>query len=356
MNKYAVILAGGNGSRFWPVSRENRPKQFVNFGSRGILINDTITRVKSYFGYNNIFIVTSYKQVENIHRHVDKNIFDENIIIEPYGKNTAACIAYAATYILKHFEDGIMCIFPSDHYIKEDDEFIKDIDIVINSVMMNISIGTIGIKPSFPATGYGYLNYSEQITENIFTVKQFIEKPKIEKAIEYINCGGYAWNSGIYICKISNLLDEYKKNLPLMYAEFNKFYLAKGREDEKKVLEEIYYNVESISIDFGVMEKCKNIIGILSNITWSDLGTWDSIMQINEQDENGNVLIGGECVVIETSNCIISSHERLIATLGVKNLVIVETEDVVLVCDKNESQKIGKIVECLKNNGMKHFI
>lgn len=355
MEKYGIIMAGGGGTRFWPLSREKLPKQLLNLTGNGLMINETIERIEPVISTENIFIVTNGKQMELMESSVGLSIAKDHILSEPMARNTAACIGYAAFEILKKYGDGIMCIFPADHYIKNTDKFNEVLKEAIYEAETNDTLVTIGIKPTFSSTGYGYIRYDEQSTDTVKDVLEFIEKPNLEKAKKYLESGNYVWNSGMFVWKASTILENYKRFLPKVYNNLEIISKSMNTPSEKETIEKIYPSIPSISIDYGVMERSDDVKVLTGDFGWNDVGSWDTLGLLYDMDENGNV-IKGEQINLETTNCISYSNDRLIATIGVNNLIIVETEDAILVCDKDKAQDVKKVVDMLKDSGKVNYL
>lgn len=350
-------MAGGGGTRFWPLSRQTMPKQLLNISGNDALINETINRISNFIDKEKIFIVTNEKQNIPLKEVVSTNCIDEHILLEPAARNTAACIGYAAFKILRKYGDGIMCVFPSDHYIKDEKEFTNVLNQAIEVARDTDKLITIGIKPTFPSTGYGYIkaiNKGVLEIDNCFDVEEFVEKPNLETAKKYLNSGDYYWNSGMFVWKISTILENFKRFLPKVYKGLGKIATSFGTELEIEKLKEIYPTIQSISIDYGIMERSDDVLVIPGDFGWNDVGSWDALGTIYDPDEAGNI-IKGEHIGIDTEESIIFSDEKLIATIGVKNLIVVKTNDAVLVCPKDRSQDVKKIVEKLKEQGKEQY-
>lgn len=350
---YGVIMAGGGGTRFWPLSRKKLPKQLLNLSGNGLMINETIERMANFINRENIFIVTTKEQADKMNELVDEGI--NNILVEPSARNTAACIGYAAMEIVKKHGDGVMCILPSDHHIKDEEEFTRILNIAIEEAYSEDKLVTIGITPTFPSTGYGYINFDREDASSIKKVEAFVEKPNYETALKYIKSKEYLWNSGMFIWKASVILQNFERFLPRVSNILIKIGEAMNTSNEYKVIEELYTKIPSISIDYGIMERSDNVVVIEGDFGWSDVGSWDTLGAIYETDEFGNI-ITGEQINLETYNCISYSDKRLIATMGIRDTIIVETEDVVLVCAKDKAQDVKKIVERLDNDNKTQYL
>lgn len=355
MKTYGVIMAGGGGTRFWPLSRQEEPKQLLNLSGKERMINETIDRISSVTDNENIFIVTNVTQVPKMKEATKGRIKEDHILSEPAARNTAACIGYAALEIIKKYGDGIMCIFPSDHFIKNQTEFTRILKEAIDIAGQEDKLITLGITPTFPSTGYGYIRYDEGDESPAKQVLEFREKPDEETAEKYIASGEYAWNSGMFIWKASTIMAKFQELLPEVYACLKKIGDAMNTPEEGRVLAGVYPEIPSISIDYGIMEKSSDVKVISAEMGWNDVGSWDNLGVLYETDAKGNV-IAGEHIGIDTTDSIIYSKKRLISTVGVDNLIIVETDDAILVCDKNRAQDVKKIVDLLKEQGKGKYL
>lgn len=355
MKTYGVIMAGGGGTRFWPLSRRQLPKQFLNLSGNDIMVNETYDRLKGIVEPGDVFVVTGERHAKITHDFMQGRVDDKHILAEPAARNTAACIGYAAMEIMRKYGDGIMCILASDHFIKDVDAYRKVLLNAIETAEKTGGLVTIGLRPTFPSTGYGYIK-SEEISGQVYRkVSEFVEKPDLETAKEYLRDGGFAWNSGMFVWKASVILDYFKKLLPDIYECLGKIGDAMNTPDEKNVIKEIYPVIPKISIDYGIMERADNVYMLEGDFGWNDIGSFDTLPILLESDENGNVSRGSS-VLIDSKNCVTYSDKRLIAAIGVEGLVMVETDDAVLVCPKDRVQDVRKIVEKLEADGMEKYL
>lgn len=357
MKVYNVIMAGGGGTRFWPLSRQEVPKQLINLSGQDALINETINRIDELSCKEDLFIVTNEKQVDALKDIVkDKCIFD-NILPEPCARNTAAAIGFAAFNIMKKYGDGIMCVYPADHYIKDEEGFRNVLNKAISVARDNDKLVTIGITPTFPSTGYGYINFDKDSTlvENAHEVLEFVEKPSYEVAKGYVDSKKYVWNSGMFVWKVSKILEDFKRYLPKVYEKLALIADDMGTDREQESINNIYPTIPSISIDYGVMERSNDVLVVPGDFGWNDVGSWDSLGAIYPTDEEGNIK-RGENITIDTNNSIIYSDDKLITTIGVKDLIVVSTNDAVMVCRKDKAQDVKKIVDVLKERDIKEYI
>lgn len=357
MNIYGVIMAGGSGTRFWPLSRKERPKQLLNLSGKDVMLNEAIDRLSTITSKDNIFIVTNAKQVSPVKAVTKNKVREENILSEPDARNTAACIGYAAVEILKKYGDGIMVITPADHYIKNVPELTKLLNLAATTAERTDKLITIGITPTYPSTGFGYIQ-SENNDSEVKPVLSFKEKPDLKTAEEYVASGDYTWNSGMFIWKASVILDKFKEFVPDIYEDLIEIKNALGTEKEQKTINEIYPNIRKISIDYAVMEPAslKNeVLVIPGDFGWNDIGSWDMLNVIQESDEKGNISIG-DVIQLDTKNTYTYSTSRLITTLGVENLIIVETPDAVLITTKDRAQDVKLIVDKLQEQDRKQIL
>jgi len=350
---YAVIMAGGSGTRFWPRSRENRPKQLLNItgSAEGGLLKKTIELIKPILPISRIKIVTILSQADAVKSTVPE-IPGENIVSEPLGKNTAPAIGISALLVERDDPDAIMIVLPSDHYIEDKERFHQRIMAGACQASQGDFLVTIGIPPRGPETGYGYIEAGTVIDEDnlIYAVKSFHEKPDINTARRFMKQGNFFWNSGIFIARASNMLKEIEEYLPHNYKWLMKIKSSLGKKGESKAVRDAYQNMEAISIDYGVIEKSKHVLMVEGDFGWNDIGSWTSAAQYWPMDIDKNASIG-EVINLDSSKCIVYSPKKPVALLGVEDLVIVEEEDVLLVCKRERSQDVKKLVEILKSKG-----
>jgi len=353
---YAVIMAGGSGTRFWPRSRIERPKQLLNITGDEILLIKTIELIKPIIPISRIKIVTTLSQADAVKRTAPE-IPDENIIIEPFGKNTAPAIGISALFIERDDPDAVMVILPADHYIEDKSRFHKTIMASAYQASQGDFLITIGIPPRGPETGYGYIEADELMDKKnlTYSVKSFHEKPDIDRARLFIKQGNFFWNSGIFISSASSMLKEIAQYLPHNYTWLVKIRSSLGRPEESGVIREAYENMEAISIDYGVMEKSKHVLMVVGDFGWNDVGSWPSAAQYWPMDSDKNAFIG-ELINLDSSQCIVYSPKKLVALLGVEDLVVVEEDDALLICKRGRSQDVRKLVEILRSQGKDHVL
>lgn len=349
MKTFGVIMAGGGGTRFWPLSRKDTPKQLLNLSGKDIMINEAIDRLALICDYKDIFIVTNRTQERQLLSLLNGRVDSERILAEPAARNTAACIGFAAIHILKKYGDGIMVITPSDAYIKDTENFAEVVKRAVKTAEETDKLVTIGIKPNFPSTGYGYIQ-CEKTDRAVKNVLRFVEKPNEETAKKYLKSGDFLWNSGMFVWRVSTILDMIQTYLPEIYSCIERIAESFGTEKELETINSIYPTIPSISVDYGIMEQSKDIVVVPGDFGWNDVGSWDMFHVLHKEDAEGNIQVG-ETLALGTTRTIIYSSSKLVTALGVDNLVIVETPDAILVCNKDKAQDIKQIVEELKCNG-----
>lgn len=348
MEVTALIMAGGHGERFWPRSRKSLPKQFLSLTEDGkTMIQLTIERILPLVPIENIFIATN-KDYKKLVREQLPALPEENILCEPVGKNTAPCIGLGAVHIAKKYPDALMLVLPSDHLIKYNSMFLTSLKEACRVAEQQDNLVTIGITPDYPETGYGYIKFNPHVTEGqAYAVDRFVEKPSLELATEYIATEEYLWNSGMFAWKVSSILENMKRFIPDTYNGLLDIKEHIGQATYEEELARIFSGFTSISIDYAIMEKAKNIFTIPGSFGWDDVGSWLAIERIKKSNELGNV-VSGNVITVQSKNCIIEGSRKLIATVGVSDLVIVDTEDATLVCQKNATNDIKKVIENLK--------
>lgn len=349
MNVFAVIMAGGEGTRLWPISRKKTPKQLINLSGRDLMINETIDRLIPAVT-REAYIVTGQAQAERLCDAVQARIPRNHVLIEPAARNTAACIGFAAVEVLKKHGDGVMVVVPSDSYIRDDAEYARVLNLAVQKAAETEALVTIGITPSYPATGYGYIEYDQLDPADAKPVLKFVEKPDYMRALQYITQGNYVWNSGVFVWKVSVILEHLKACLPELYARLMKISDHIGLPDEARVIDRIYPELPSISVDYGVLEKVHDILVIPADFGWNDVGSLDMLSVLHEQDARGNTLIG-DVMQMDTDRSIVYSKEKLTAVIGMDGVIVINTPDVTLICPKERAQDVKKIVEELKRKG-----
>lgn len=355
MRRFEVIMAGGGGSRFWPLSRRKRPKQLLNITGRDILINETICRLDELIEREHVYIVTNEEQQELMKELLVGGIPFRNILVEPVGRNTAPCILYAAERLNRMYGDCVVCVCSSDHHIANEPEYRRVMDRAMHIAEHTEHIVTIGIKPTYASTGYGYIRHGDAVEKDAWKVSSFVEKPDTDTARAYVDSGEYTWNSGVFISRTSVLLAAFEQYLPDMTRKMGEIVDAVGTDEEESVLKEKYPALQDISIDYGIMERADNVLVMEGDYGWSDVGSFDALDTVYTPDENGNISIGDN-LLIDSRGCTARSQDKLVAVVGADNLIVVESEDAILVCPKERAQDARKAVEALKTMGRTELI
>lgn len=353
-----VIMAGGKGERFWPKSRTNLPKQFLNISGNKSMIQQSIARLEKLIDITQIFIVTNELYAELMKAQIP-HLPHENIIIEPVGRNTAPCIGLASIMIEEKFPDSTMIVIPSDHIIENEEGFVKILETAVEVAQDNGNLVTLGIQPTYPETGYGYIessNQSQQINElSVHKVNKFVEKPDLETAQSYLESGNFFWNSGIFVWKIETIRQYIQDLMPDMHDILETMKTVLNSPERNAIIRSEFLKMPDQSIDYGIMEKVNNIYVIPCVFGWDDVGSWTALERISELDENGNV-IKGNILNLDTKHCIIESNGKLIATLGIENLIIVDTEDVTLICTKDKAQEVKLLLKELRMQKLEQYL
>jgi mannose-1-phosphate guanylyltransferase len=357
---YAVIMAGGVGSRFWPRSRERTPKQVLEIVGSGTMIQNTVKRIESLVPIENVCIVTNRLQKELIAKQLPK-IPDENILVEPVGRNTAPCIGLAAQWVFHKDPHAVMVVLPADHIIQNEKEFLIVLRRAIRAAEENEALVTIGIKPTHPETGFGYIQFDDSddqninVSEGIYRVKTFAEKPNIETAEKFLKSGDFVWNSGMFIWRASVILDEIERLLPELDVQLKKIASTVGTPQFNHAIEVAYGVLRGVSIDYGVMEKAKNVYVAKGDFGWSDVGSWDEVIRLTPVNGDGNTMRGNVIVKDAISNYI-DAGNKMIAIVGAEDLIVISTDDAILICKKGHSQDVKEIVDYLRRKQMNDFL
>jgi len=355
---YLAIMAGGIGSRFWPMSRAHYPKQFLDIlGIGRTLIQNTYDRFCRFIPAANIYIVTS-EEYRQIVKEQLPELKDSNILCEPSRKNTAPCIAYISYKLNEINPDGALICAPADHLILDEKAFNKVCLEALDFVSKHKALITLGVKPTNPNTGYGYIQYEQQgVSDNVFKVKTFTEKPNLELARTFLASGDFLWNAGIFVWQVKNIVHAFAKYLPEIAEVFEAEKGNLNGADEKKAIERIYPQCTNISIDYGIMEKANNVYLIPSSFGWSDLGTWNSAYENMDKDYLGNAVSGDNVMVIDATRCMVhSKNEKLYLLQGMDDYILVDTEDVLMICKKDKEQEIKEYVAEVKRNRGEKFL
>lgn len=350
-NYYAIIMAGGIGSRFWPISRTSYPKQFIDIlGTGKTLIQSTYDRFLKICPKENIYVVTNDSYIELVKTQLPDMEYSQ-ILGEPVMRNTAPCVAYGCFKILNGNADAVITVAPSDHLILDEAGFVNTINQSLETAQKNQCLITLGIKPSRPDTGYGYIQYTEDVLDNAFhKVKTFTEKPTLEIATTFIQSGDFLWNAGIFVWTAKAITEAFKKYLPEMHEIFEEANPVYNTDNEKAYVSQVYQQCTNISIDYGIMEKADNVYVLPSEFGWSDLGTWASIYQLAQKDEAGNAAIPQEKVILyESNNCMVNvPDEKLVIIQGLNDYIVVEANNTLLICPRSQEQNVKKVVADVK--------
>lgn len=355
---YVAIMAGGIGSRFWPMSRTKKPKQFLDILNSGkTLIQWTFDRYASFIPKENIYVVTSDEYTGIVAEQLP-DIPVENILAEPSKKNTAPCVAYIAFKLLQKDPKAALVVAPSDHMILDGETFTNIAEKALDFVDRNNSFITLGIKPNHPNTGYGYIQFdTDEVESEIHKVKTFTEKPDLEIAKSFLASGDFLWNAGIFVWKAKDVIDEFAAQQPEMFELFDNEKQYFNTPHEKEAINRIYPLCTSISIDFAIMEKAKSVCVIPSSFGWSDLGTWNSAYDNIEKDYLGNAVSGNNVIVIDATKCMVrTEHKKLMVLQGLDDFIVVDTDDALLICKKEKEQAIKEFVAEVKRSKGDKFL
>jgi len=348
MKVTALIMAGGRGERFWPRSRKSLPKQFLSLTDDGkTMIQLTIERILPLVQLEDIYIATN-RDYKKLALEQLPGIPEENILCEPIGRNTAPCIGLGAVHMAKKYEDAVMLVLPSDHQIKFTKMFLTTLRDACSLAEKNKNLVTVGITPDYPETGYGYIKFdSHEVEGRAFRVDRFVEKPTLEVAKEYLATEEYLWDSGMFAWKISSILKNIQQFMPDTYNRLQRIRDVIGTPEQEVVLDREFHAMESQSIDYGIMEKAEDIYILPGTFGWDDVGSWLAVERIKKTNEFGNV-VNGNIITVNTRDCIIQGGKKLIATVGLEDLIVVDTEDATLICAKDSAGDIKKVLENLK--------
>lgn len=352
---YAVIMAGGSGTRFWPKSTKTLPKQFLKLFGNGTMIQNTAGRIEEIIPQERILVVTNDSYV-NIVKEQLPNVPDENIVGEPVAKNTAPCVAIAAQMLYNKDPNSVMVVLPADHHIENDVEFRRILQSAIEKAEQGDNLVTIGINPTRPETGFGYIHGDKSQEEvlkgnSIHPVSAFTEKPNEKTAIKFLDSGDYYWNSGMFIWKADTVLGELERQLPDMHAQVTTASTNLFSENHTPAINSFYHACDSISIDYGIMEKAENVFVVPGDFGWNDVGSWTAVYELGDKDENENVINSDYATFSEASNNYIHSESgKMISVVGLSDVAVVETDDAILVCKLDKAQNVKEIVGKLKEN------
>ena len=350
----AVIMAGGRGERFWPKSRNNCPKQFLSLTSDGeTMIQKTVKRLSPMVAPEDVFIVTNAAYTDLVKDQLP-DVPAENILAEPCARNTAPCIAFAAAVIGRKYDDAIMLVLPSDHLIGYEDIYVSTLKKAVKVAEQGKNLVTIGITPTYPETGYGYINFGKE-AGSAYEVERFVEKPDLATAKKYLASGKYLWNSGMFVWKISSVMANLKEFMPDIYEGALRIGESFGTQSYTETLVKEFSAFTSESIDFGIMEKADDIYTLPGSFGWDDVGSWLAVERINETDDDKNY-VDGDVITVDCKRTTICGGKRLVAAIGTRDIIIVDTDDVLLVCSKNNTQDVKKVIAQLKEQGRNELV
>ena len=351
---YALIMAGGIGTRFWPLSRRRNPKQVLALSGGLSLVQETVARLDGLCRPEETLVVTAAVHAEAVASHLDR-IPRGNILIEPEGRNTAPCIGIGALHVFKRDPQGVMAVLPADHVIRDREKFQQVLKAGVELAGKYDSLITLGIPPSCPETGYGYIIQGKEVAETdgikLHRVQQFVEKPNRERAEELLATKRALWNSGMFLWKASVILKEIARHLPFLYELLMELEPFLGTKGEQEKFREIYNRAESVSIDYGIMEKAEDVYVVPADFHWSDLGSFSALNEVFQPDKAGNILVGEDHLVLDSRNVTLYSKEKPVVLVGMENVIVVETGDALLVCHKENAQDVKKIVSILEERG-----
>ena len=350
---YAVIMAGGSGTRFWPLSREKMPKQLLRIGSEDTLIQQTMDRVLPLIGREHVFMVTNQGLAAEIRTQLTARFggaWDRNFILEPSAKNTAPALGLSALHISRIDPDGIMVVLAADHVIKQVEAFQECLRMAAGAARHDYLV-TLGIKPNRPETGYGYIKSGKQCAEagigGVHHVERFVEKPDHRTAEEYLRSGQYYWNSGMFVWKASTFLKEIEKHMPALSKGLREIKESIGSGREAETVQAVFSRLEAVSVDYGIMERTDRAAVVPADIGWSDVGSWNALDEVTEKDASGNI-VSGNVIDFGSRDSVLYAEKRLVATIGLKDTIVVDTPDATLVCSKDRAQDVKKVVDELK--------
>jgi mannose-1-phosphate guanylyltransferase len=361
MKRTALIMAGGKGERFWPKSRQSLPKQFLSLTGDGkTMIQLTVERISPLVKLEDVYIATNESYRKLVKQQLP-GLPDKNILCEPVGRNTAPCIGLGAAHVLEGCrgageDDAVMIVLPSDHLIKHNDVFIDTFTKACEVAEEGENLVTVGITPNYPETGYGYIRYDKDNARGAaFAVRQFVEKPDLDTAKGYLESGDYLWNSGMFVWKASTIMECFKRFMPSTHEGLGTIAAAIGTPDEDKVLKEVFPTLESQSVDYGIMEKADGIFILPGSFGWDDVGSWLAVGRIRENDSDGNVT-SGNVVAVNTRDCVIEGQDKLIATVGLRDMVVVDTDDAILISTKENAGEIKQVLAKLRDEGKSQYL
>jgi len=349
-NYYAILMAGGVGSRFWPMSTQDFPKQFHDMlGTGDTLIQKTFNRLAKLIPQENIFILTNERYNDLVFEQLPQ-VTKRQVVLEPAMRNTAPCILYAALKIQKENSDAVMIVAPSDHWIEDEDTFTNNVQEAFNFCQENDALMTLGIKPTFPNTGYGYIEFDKSNSSSIKSVKQFREKPDYNTAKGFIEQGNFLWNAGIFMWSVSAVINAFQNNQPELFTLFEQGCNVYNTDFEDDFILENYAKAENISVDYAIMEKSSNVFVLPAEFDWNDLGTWGSLYDKLDKDESNNAVVNARTLTEDASgNMIRTKNNKIVVVDGLQNYIIVDKDEVLLIFPKTKEQDIKKVLQGVKD-------
>ena len=357
-NFYALIMAGGSGTRLWPLSRQGLPKQAIELIDNRTMFQHAVDRLETLLPPEQVLVVTAREHAEVLAAQVP-HIPTQNFIIEPLARGTAGAIGLAAVYLRQRVEDAVLAVLTADHYIRDVNKFRHTLSAAAH-VAREGAIVTLGIHPSFPSTGFGYIRRGSQVRQadsfEVYAVDRFVEKPDAARAQEFLESGLYSWNSGMFIWQVGRIMAEFARQMPAFYAQLQTVEAALGSPREAQVLAEVWPQVRKETIDYGVMEGAQNVVIIPVDIGWTDIGDWAAIYALHQANEAGNVVVGAQHVGVGTSSTFIQAGKKLVATIGLEDVIIIDTDDALLVCARDRAQDVKLIVEQLQKDGRTEYL
>jgi mannose-1-phosphate guanylyltransferase len=354
---HSVIMAGGVGTRFWPISRRQKPKQLLDLLGEGTLFDQTVARIEPLVPPENRWVVTNRDQMVMLRQAVP-SMGERQFILEPFGRNTAPAIGLAAVHLLHDDPDAVMIVLPADHRIDQVDAFRECLMTAVGLVSNSDILATIGIHPARPETGYGYIQIDHStpvLAPHAYWVKTFAEKPNLQTAKLFFESGEFAWNSGIFVWRADVIMQQLADHLPQWYSGLQEISSAIGTPQETEITRQIFGALKGISIDYGVMEHAPRVAVIRGTFGWSDVGSWDEVWRLMGHDDNGNAL-RGDVQSVDSRNNLVLGQGKLIALVGVKDLIVVDSGDAILICPRENSQQVRAIVEQLEKSGHERFL
>ncbi len=357
-NFYALIMAGGSGTRLWPLSRQSQPKQAIELIDNRTMFQHAVDRLDALLAPEHVMVVTAREYVDILAAQVP-DVPRKNFIIEPMARGTAAAIGLAALHLKHRDPEAVMAVLTADHYIRDVDKFCRVLSAAAQ-VAREGHIVTLGIEPSFPATGFGYVHRSERVDEvggfDVYVVDSFVEKPDPDRAAKFLSTGLYSWNSGMFIWRVGQVMAEFARQMPDFYAQLQAIEMALGTPRQDEVLAEVWPQVRKETIDYGIMEGAEDVVVIPVDIGWTDVGDWAAIYELHRPDEMGNVVVGADHIGVDTSSSFIQGRKKLIATIGLEDVIIIDTEDAILICARDRAQDVKLIVEQLQKDDKVEYL